>query len=192
MKAAVNSGATFWNAAEMYGTPQYNSMTILNAYFTKYPEDADKVTLIVKGGSDPQTLVPKGSPEDIRKSLDNILTQLGGKKKVDIFGINRRDPTVSFETTLNVIQKEYVETGKVGAISLSECSAETIREAVKHVKIAVAEVELSMFTQDNLKNGVAAACAEHGITLAAYSPMGRGVSPPHIPQISLRVATDKT
>ena len=34
---------------------------------------------------------------------------------------------------------------KLGGISLSEVSAETIHEAVKHTKIAAVEVELSMY-----------------------------------------------
>lgn len=175
LKAAVESGATFWNAAEMYGPPEYNSMTLLNKYFTKYPEDADKVTLVLKGGVDIKTLAPQCSPEKIRESADNILNQLGGKKKIDIFGINRRDHKVPLEVTLGVLQKEYIDTGKIGGISLSECNAQTIREASKYAKIAVVEVEVSMFTQDNLNNGVAQACAELGIPIAAYSPMGRGI-----------------
>lgn len=176
MKAGVESGATFWNAAEIYGTPQYNSMTLLNRYFAKYPEDADKVTLVIKGGNDLVTLQPQGSPEMIRRSADSILAQLGSNKKLDIFCLNRRDHSVPLETTLGVLQKEYVDTGKIGGIALSECSAATIHEAAKYIKIAAVEVELSLFTQDILTNGVAAACAEHAIPIAAYSPIGRGVS----------------
>jgi len=175
LKTAVESGATLWNGAEMYGPPEYNSMILLNKYFTKYPEDAAKVTLVIKGGVDVQTLAPQCSPEMIRKSADNILNQLGGKKKLDVFGINRRDRNVPLEVTLGVLQKEYVETGKIGGISLSECSADTVREASKYVKVAAVEVEVSMFTQDNLDNGVAQACAELNIPVTAYSPMGRGI-----------------
>jgi pyridoxine 4-dehydrogenase len=78
--------------------------------------------------------------------------------------------------TFSVIQKEYVDTGKVGGIALSECSAETIEEAVKIAKISLVEVELSLFSTDILHNGVAAACAKHNIPIMAYSPIGRGVS----------------
>ncbi|KAL6869837.1 hypothetical protein ACO1O0_001168 [Amphichorda felina] len=95
----------------------------------------------------------------IRRSADNILAQLGLKKKLDMFGLGCR---------------EYVDTGKIGGIALSECSAATIYEAARHVKVAAVEVELSMFSWDILTNGVAVACAEHGIPIAAYSPIGRG------------------
>ena len=176
MKAAVESGATFWNGADMYGTPEYNSMTLLNHYFARYPEDADKVTVVIKGGTDLATMAPAGSSEMIRKSVDSILAQLGGNKKLDMFGLNRRDHSVPLETTLGILQKEYVDTGKIGGIALSECSAATIHEAARHIKVAAVEVELSMLSRDILTNGVAAACAEHGIPIVAYSPTGRGVS----------------
>ena len=151
-------------------------MTLLKAYFTKYPEDADKVTLIIKGGADLKTHKLDGSPEGIRRSLDNILNQLGGVKKLDLFSCTRRDPNTPLEVPFGVIQKEYIDTGKLGAIALSEVSAQTIHEAAKIAKIGTVEVELSMFSPDILTNGVAAACAEHDIPITAYSPIGRGVS----------------
>ncbi|KAL7909448.1 Aldo/keto reductase [Trichoderma velutinum] len=175
LKAAVENGMTLWNGAEFYGTPEWNSMTLLKAYFTKYPEDADKVTLIIKGAANLTTFKVDASPDGIRRSLDNIINQLGGTKKLDLFSCSRRDPSVPLEVTFGVIQKEYIDTGKLGAIALSECSAETIREAAKIAKIGTVEVELSMFTPDILTNGIAAACAEHGIPITAYSPIGRGM-----------------
>jgi pyridoxine 4-dehydrogenase len=48
------------------------------------------------------------------------------------------------EVTFGVLQKEYIDTGKLGGISLSEVRAETIHEAVKHAKIVAVEVELSL------------------------------------------------
>ncbi|KAL7950616.1 Aldo/keto reductase [Trichoderma barbatum] len=175
LKAAVENGMTLWNGAEFYGTPEWNSMTLLRHYFTKYPEDAEKVTLIIKGGMDLTTRKLDGSPEGIRRSLDNIINQLGGTKKLDLYSCTRRDPNTPLEVTFGVIQKEYIDTGKLGAIALSECSAETIHEAAKIAKIGTVEVELSMFTPDILTNGIAAVCAEHGIPITAYSPMGRGI-----------------
>lgn len=176
MKAAVENGLTMWNGGEFYGTPQYNSMTIIKAYFTKYPEDADKVFLAMKGGVNLEAIRPDGSPENIRRSLDNILAQLDGKKKVDAFCCARRDPSTPLDVTFGVIQREYIDTGKIGAIMLSECGVNTIKEAVKVAKIVAAEVELSLFTPDILKNGIAAALKEHDIPIIAYSPIGKGVS----------------
>lgn len=176
MKAAVDNGLTMWNGGEFYGTPEYNSMTIIKAYFTKYPEDAEKVVLVMKGGIDYNARKPDGSPEGIRRSLDNILKQIGGVKKVDAFNCARRDPEYPLSVTFGVIQKEYINTGKIGAIALSECGVDTINEAAAVAKIAAAEIELSMFSPDVLNNGIAAACKKHDIPIIAYSPIGKGVS----------------
>ncbi|KAK4156916.1 NADP-dependent oxidoreductase domain-containing protein [Chaetomidium leptoderma] len=172
MRAALDNGMNFWNGGEFYGTPECNSMTLLEAYFAQYPEDADKVVLSIKGGFGPHG--PDGSPEGTRRSIDNVIKQLNGRKKLDIFECARRDPSVPMEDTFRTMQ-EYIDKGLLGGISLSEVAASTIHEAVKHAKIVAVEVELSIFSPEVLTNGVAAACAEYGIPLVAYSPIGRGI-----------------
>ncbi|PKS10544.1 hypothetical protein jhhlp_002298 [Lomentospora prolificans] len=192
MRAALANGANFWNGGEFYGTPEHNSMTLLNAYFKKYPEDASKVVLSIKGGTVPGTLDMDGSPENTRRSVDQIMKQLSGSIKVDMFECARRDRKVPLETTLGVLENEYVKTGKIGGISLSEVSAETIHEAVKITRINAVEVELSLWATDVLENGVAEACAKYNIPLVAYSPLGRGIltgqikSPEDIPEGDFR------
>ncbi|KXX82875.1 Pyridoxal reductase [Madurella mycetomatis] len=185
MRTALKNGMTFWNGGEFYGTPEYNSMTLLDRYFAQYPDDAAKVVLSIKGCIGPNG--PDGSPEGVRRSIDNVLRQLNGRKKLDIFECARRDPNVPMETSFAVMQ-EYIDKGLLGGISLSEVAAPTIHEAVKHAKIVAVEVELSVFNPDVLTNGVAAACAQYNIPLVAYSPLGWGIltgrfrSPDDIPE----------
>ncbi|KAI2472085.1 putative aldo/keto reductase [Annulohypoxylon bovei var. microspora] len=174
MKAALDNGMNFWNGGEFYGPPERNSLVLLERYFAKYPEDADKVVLSIKGGVSPTGGVPDGSPENTRRTLDDSIAQLKGRKKIDIFEFARRDQRVPMKTTFEIIEKEYVQTGKIGGISLSECRAETIHEAVKIVKVVGVEVELSLFSRHVLEDGVADACAQYDIPLVAYSPIGRG------------------
>lgn len=167
MRAALASGCTFWNGGEFYGTPEYNSLVLLERYFAKYPEDADKVVISIKGAVTSAHVID-ASPEGIRRSLDNIIAQLGGRKKLDVFECARRDPKIPLEVTFGVLQREYIDTGKLGGISLSEVSANTIHEAVKIANIVAVEVELSLWATDVLQNGVAAACAQYNIPLVAY------------------------
>jgi len=171
MKASIEVGNIFWNAGEFYGTPEYNSLHLLNKYFTKYPEDASKVVLSIKGAL--KDMHPDGSPENIKRSVENCLKLLDDKKSIDIFEPARVDKNTPIETTLKALE-EYVKAGKIGGISLSEVSAATIQRAVKVTKIVAVEVELSLWSLDILNNGVAAACAEHNIPVVAYSPIGRG------------------
>jgi pyridoxine 4-dehydrogenase len=178
MRSSLDAGANAWNGGEIYGTPQRNSLHLLNEYFTKYPEDSEKVVLSIKGGytaggaMDPNGRVD-GSPENVKRSIDECLRVLDGKKFLDLFECARVDRTTPLETTWGAIN-EYVKAGKIGGISLSEVSAETIRRAAKVVKVAAVEVELSLWSTDILENGVVAACAELNIPIFAYSPIGRG------------------
>ncbi|KAI1073504.1 putative aldo/keto reductase [Whalleya microplaca] len=180
LRTALDAGVNFWNGGEFYGTPEYNSLVLLERYFARYPDDADRVVVSIKGGVSFETLLPDGSPEGTRRSLDNCLRLLKGRKKLDIFEFARRDQSVSMKSTFEVIENEYVKTGKLGGISLSEVRAETIHEAAKITKVVAVEVELSLFSRDVLDNGVADACAQYGIPLVAYSPIGRGLLSGHI------------
>ena len=178
MKAALAAGANAWNGGEIYGHDDYNSLHLLNAYFTQYPEDANKVVLSIKGGFNPGGLArpnnaPNGTPENVRRSIDACLKVLDGKKFLDLFECARLDPNVPIETTLEAMN-EYVKAGKIGGVSLSEVNAATIRRAAKVVKVAAVEVEFSLWATDILTNDIASTCAELDIPIFAYSPIGRG------------------
>lgn len=118
---------------------------LLERYFEKYPEDADRVIISIKGGVNLKTHLPDASPENTRRTLDDCIAQLKGRKKIDLFEFARRDQNVPMEETFKLIQEEYIDTGKLGGISLSEVRAETIHEAAKHIKVAAVEVELSLY-----------------------------------------------
>jgi len=80
---------------------------------------------------------------------------------------------VPIEETIGYIA-EYVKAGKLGGISLSEVSAKSIRKAHSVHPISAVEVEFSLWATEILENDVAATCAELGIPIIAYSPLGRG------------------
>lgn len=167
LKAALAAGCYLWNSAEFYGTPENNSLTLLEHYFAKYPEDADKVVLSIKGAVGETGHKPDSSPEGLKRSVDRCMKLLNGRKKIDIFEAARVDTSVSIESALTYLNEHYVKTGKIGGIGLSEVSAATIQRATKVAKIAAVEVEVSLFSTDIFNNGVAAACAEHNIPVVA-------------------------
>ncbi|RAR07031.1 aldo keto reductase [Stemphylium lycopersici] len=173
MRTALSLGANNWNGGELYGTPERNSLHLLNEYFTKYPGDADKIVLSLKGGLKKGEMMPDGSRENVRRSIDECLRVLDGKKSLDLFECARVDPNTPIEDTVSYIA-EYVKDGKLGGISLSEVGAQSIRKAHSVHPISAVEVEFSLWSTDILQNGVAATCAELGITIVAYSPLGRG------------------
>jgi pyridoxine 4-dehydrogenase len=174
MKAALEKGSNFWNGGVFYGTPEYNSLHLLNAYFTKYPEDASKVVISIKGGADVANhFAPTGTRDFLRKEIDECLKILDGKCKIDIFECARVDQNTPIEDTIRYLT-EMVEEGKIGGIGMSECAAKTIQRAASAGTIASVEVEFSLFSTDILTNDVAKVCAEHNIPVVAYSPLSRG------------------
>jgi pyridoxine 4-dehydrogenase len=173
MKAAFTAGANLWNGGEFYGKPDNNSLTLLNKYFTKYPQDAESVVINIKGALGPD-LMPDCREKNVRQSVENCLKQLDGKKSIDVFECARVDPKFPIEQTMGVLAS-LVKEGKFQAIGLSEVRAETIRRAHKVHPVASVEVELSLWSTDILSNGVAATCAELGIPILAYCPLGRGM-----------------
>ncbi|KIW10154.1 hypothetical protein PV08_11115 [Exophiala spinifera] len=176
LRAAVETGCNFWNTGEFYGTPDRNTQTMMAAYFRKYPEDAAKVVLSVKGAFAFGPMVGDGRPEAIKASIDKILHDLDGTRKtIDVFEMARVDPSVPLEVSLKYLDEEYVRKGIVGGIALSEVSADTVRRAAAITTVVAVEVELSLWSTHVLENGVAAACADLGIPLVAYSPIGQGM-----------------
>ncbi|EHA49112.1 pyridoxal reductase [Pyricularia oryzae 70-15] len=173
MRESLTRGCNFWNAGEFYGSPEYNSTVLLERYFAKYPEDADRVVISFKAGVDVKTLHPDGSPASVRRSIDAYNAVIKGRKKIDTFECARRDAKVPLTETFGALD-ECIKKGDIGGISLSEVSAATIHEAVKIAKIDSVEVELSLWNPDVLHNGIAAACAQYNIPIVAYSPIGRG------------------
>lgn len=174
MSTAPSRGANFWNGGELYGTPDRDSCHLLREFWEQHPGTADKVVLSIKGGLKKGQMIPDGSEENVRRSVDDCLTDLGGTKtKIDIFECARVDHDFPIENTVSFLAK-LVKEGKLGGIGLSEVKASTISRAAKVHPLAAVEVELSLWATDILRNGVAETCARLGIPIVAYSPLSRG------------------
>ncbi|CAB4388449.1 unnamed protein product [Rhizophagus irregularis] len=96
-----------------------------------------------------------------------------GVDYIDLYYQHRVDSNTPIEDTVGALA-ELVKEGKVKYIGLSECSAKTLRRAYKVHPIAAVQMEYSPWTLDIEKNGMLEACRELGVTIVAYSPLGRG------------------
>ncbi|GAA6014405.1 hypothetical protein JCM11491_007042 [Sporobolomyces phaffii] len=138
-------------------------------------ENRSKVFLVTKFGNRwdlPQGLVTDGSPEYARAAIAASIERLGGVYP-DAWILHRVDKKTPIEETVRAMDAIRQE-GKCKYIGLSECSAETLRRAAKVAKISFVEVEYSPWTVVMEQNGVLDACKELGVTVLAYSPLGRG------------------
>jgi len=179
IKASIDSLPTgtkrVLNSGEFYGlAPKEANLELISRFFEKYPEYADRAFLSVKGGIDLEKFAPDSSEEGLRKSVDNILSKLRGKKRLDLFECARVDPTRPIEETIGVLAK-LIKEGKFDYVGMSECSAATLRRAHAVHPITAAEIEISLFSYEDETKKVIEAGKELGITIFGYSPIGRGV-----------------
>ncbi|GME99076.1 unnamed protein product [Ambrosiozyma monospora] len=170
---AIKDGVRFFNSGEFYGTgdPLLN-LKYLKAYFERFPENRSKMIVSVKGAIDPITLTPDNSPENIKKSIENIISFFPNQY-VDLFETARMDQKHPVEEVVKAIVP-FIESGNVGGISLSEVKGETIERANKIYLISCVEVEFSMWSTEPLTNGTNDVCKKLGIPIIGYSPLGRG------------------
>jgi pyridoxine 4-dehydrogenase len=168
MKAALDAGCNYWNGGEFYGPPDYNSLVLLRKYFARYPEDAARVVVNIKGGVRTEGGIrPDGSAAFLRQNVESCLRTLGPVGTIDEFELARIDPSVPYEESVQTLA-ELVAAGRIGGVACSEVSAATLRKAAAVTGITSVEIELSLWHTEPLTNGLAAACAELDIPLLAY------------------------
>ncbi|KAJ1898229.1 hypothetical protein LPJ66_002886 [Kickxella alabastrina] len=177
---AIDIGCTFWDTSDIYG-PTLNEILLGKVLKTRRSE----VFLCTKFGftfTEPgpdyagnyQELLTglSGKPKYVRSAAEASLRRLG-VEQIDLYYQHRVDPTVPIEETVAAMS-ELVKEGKVLFLGLSECTADELRRAYKVHPIAAVQLEYSPWSTHVETDGLLDACRELGVTLVAYSPLGRG------------------
>ncbi len=169
---AADLGITHFDTAEIYGQGQ-NEQLLGKAFSGRW----DQIVLATKFGPqrDPATgafVGVDGSPANVRDSCEKSLKRLGAEK-IDLYYLHRVDPATPIEDTVGEMAK-LVQEGKIGAVGLSEASARTIERAHAVHPIAALQTEYSIFSRD-IEKDILPTCVALGISLVAYSPLGRGL-----------------
>jgi aryl-alcohol dehydrogenase-like predicted oxidoreductase len=113
-----------------------------------------------------------GDPAYLRKTCEESLKNLG-VDCLDVFCMSRVDPNVPVEESVGGMAR-LVEEGKTRFISLSECSADSLRRASNVHPLASLQMEYSLFSRDAEAQGQLAACKDLGLALMAYAVLVRG------------------
>lgn len=69
-----------------------------------------------------------GSPEFLKRSVDNIISKLRGTKRLDLFECARLPDNSSLEEQIGTLS-ELISEGKFDYLGMSEVKAETLRRA---------------------------------------------------------------
>jgi aryl-alcohol dehydrogenase-like predicted oxidoreductase len=85
---------------------------------------------------------------------------------------------------------ELVREGKARFISLSECSAASLRRGSAVHPLASMQMEYSLFSRDAEEQGQIDACKELGLAMMAYAVLGRGMLSAELPKAEEMSADD--
>ncbi|MFN3513959.1 MAG: aldo/keto reductase [Phenylobacterium sp.] len=172
LHAALDRGVDHFDTAELYGFGA--NETLLGEAFHDRREKAFIATKFGPIGNLAERTVRgvDGSEANMRRAIEQSLRLLR-TDYVDLYYLHRKDPSRPIEETVEAMAK-LVQEGRVRAIGLSEVNAETLRRAQAVHPIAAVQWEYSIFTRD-VEAEVLPLCWDTGVTLVAYSPLGRGM-----------------
>ena len=170
IERAIDLGVNFLDTSSSYGSGG-NQRLIGKAIGGR----RDSVVIHSKFGSrrdaEGKTLGGGADPETVRRTCEESLANFN-VDVIDIFCPSRPDPEVPIEDTVGAMA-ELVAEGKVRALGLSEVGVERLRRAHAVHPIATLQMAYSLWSRD-AEGEHLAVCRELGITLVAYSPLGRG------------------
>lgn len=112
-----------------------------------------------------------GRPATLVKTVDEALQRLQ-TDHIDLYYLHRWDRNVPIEDSVGTLAR-MVAQGKIGALGLSEVSANTLYKAHAVHPIAAVQTEYSLWTR-NAEIAVLDACKELGAAFVAFSPLARG------------------
>lgn len=169
--AALDAGLNFLDTADMYGP--FTNEELVGKVISTRRDDVFLATKfgIVRDPNDPTKRSINGNPDYVRQACEGSLKRLG-VDHIDLYYQHRVDPNTPIEETVGAMSR-LVEEGKIRFIGLSEAGADTIRRANAIHLVAAVQSEYSLWSRD-IEDEVLPTVRELGITLVAYSPLGRG------------------
>ena len=165
---ALELGITHFDTAALYGFGA--NERLVGELLGRRPDNvivASKCGLFGQDGK----RVMDGRPESIRHICEQSLRNLQ-TTHIDLYYLHRWDRRVPIEDSIGAMA-ELVRAGKIRAIGLSEVGAATLRRAHAVHPIVALQSEYSLWTR-NPEIAVLEECRRLGVTLVAFSPLGRG------------------
>lgn len=168
--AAMDAGITFFDTAEIYGWGE--SESLLGQFMQ---QDGRPAQIATKFGPVPWRFSAESVYEAVTASLKRLQLQ-----RVELYQVHWSFTFfLSQESLMNALADE-VQKGRIGAIGVSNYSAQQMREAhqilaKRDIPLAVNQVQYSLLHRQIESNGVLAAARELGVAILAYSPLAQGL-----------------
>jgi aryl-alcohol dehydrogenase-like predicted oxidoreductase len=172
LRAAVDSGVTFFDTAEVYGP--FNNEELVGEALAPHKGQvviATKFGFKLNPDGSPGWVGLDSTPKRIKRVAEGSLERLK-VETIDLFYQHRVDPDVPIEDVAGAV-KDLIQEGKVKHFGLSEPGVQTIRRAHAVQPIAAVQNEYSLWWRKP-ETEVIPVLEELGIGLVPYSPLGKG------------------
>ncbi len=173
--AALDAGVTLIDSADVYcldnGDIGHNERLIAKA-LKSWAGQRDALVIATKGGlTRPQGRWQSDArPQRLRRACEQSLQTLD-VDCIDLYQLHAPDPQVPFAESVGALADLRRE-GKIRWVGLSNVSVDQIKQAQSIVPIVTVQNRLSPFARQALNDGVVHYCAEQGIGLLAFAPLG--------------------
>ena len=175
---AVEMGYTFFDTAEVYGTPEYphHNEELLGEALHSY---RNNIVIATKFGlrfdmpdaAGPHALIPDARPEIIRHCVEESLRRLC-TDHIDLYYQHRIDPSIEPETVAEVMA-DLIREGKILHWGISETTEEYLRRAHRVCPVTALQNRFSMMARWH--EPLLPVCEELGIGFVAHSPLANGL-----------------
>lgn len=175
---AVEMGYTFFDTAEVYGTPDcpHHNEELLGEAMRPYRNHIVLATKfgLALGASESafhHALIPDARPEIIRRSVEASLRRLH-TDYIDLYYQHRIDPSVEPEMVAEVMSA-LIREGKILHWGISEATEGYLRRAHRVCPVTAIQNRFSMMARWH--ESLLPVCEELGIGFVAYSPLANGL-----------------
>lgn len=177
LRHAVDMGYTFFDTAEVYGTPDnpHANEELVGKALAPYQNRVIIATKFgigfdMESGAVNKPLIPDSRLEVIRASVEQSLKRLD-TDHIDLYYQHRPDPNVPIEEVAGVMA-DLIREGKITHWGLSEATDELIRRAHRVCPVTAIQNRYSMMYRNY--EALFPTLEELGIGLVAFSPMANG------------------
>jgi len=168
LQQAVDVGVKHFDTAALYGFGA--NETVVGKALAPHRQTIHLASKCGMTGVNGKRVID-GRPETLKATCERSLARLQ-TDYIDLYYLHRWDKAVPIEDSIGALA-DLVREGKIGAIGLSEVSAETLQNAYAVHPVAAVQTEYSLWTR-NAELAVLDTCRELGITFVAFSPLARG------------------
>jgi aryl-alcohol dehydrogenase-like predicted oxidoreductase/histidinol phosphatase-like enzyme len=175
LHAALDGGITFLDTADAYcldDTEAGHNERLITRALTTWNGDGSRIVVATKGGLTRPNgeWMPDGRARHLRAACEASLRALG-TQRIHLYQLHAIDPRTPLATSVRALAALKAE-GLVERIGLCNVNVGQIEEARRITEISSVQVELSLWVDTNVLNGMLQYCIDHGLQLIAYRPLG--------------------